>query len=95
MQFKEYGKSLLKNSTHQVDYEELQTKYDALYGKRFRDFAVLYCLKALLSPLVESLIALDRVIYIAENCGADTKCEIVEIFEKSKSTRNYLIYASK
>ncbi len=63
-----------------------------------RDFAVLYCLKALLSPLVESLIALDRVIYIRERVGKSLglyECEIVEIFEKAKSTRNFLIYASK
>jgi hypothetical protein len=57
------------------------------------DFKVFYCLKALLSPLVEALIALDRVIFLKEK--GIPHYGIVEIFEKAKSTRNFLIYASK
>ena len=49
-------------------------------------------MKALLSPLVEAVIALDRVLFIAES---NFSCQIIEIFEKSKSPRNYLIYAKK
>ena len=73
MSFKDYCKQMLhSNNGTDLDFEEMESKYNQAYGPRLRDFAVLYCLKALLSPLVESLIAIDRVLYILESSGDST-----------------------
>eukprot|EP00347_Sterkiella_histriomuscorum_P012060 403370042 len=94
LDFKEYAKLISFNQiSSRVNYDKMQKIYEDNYNNQYHKFQVFYILKALLSPLVEALIVLDRVIFLQEHGFENSK--IIEIFEKALSTRNYLIYANK
>jgi hypothetical protein len=97
LSFKEYISIVLKKinlSDLGLSIDHLVEVYDSVYAKRLQDFGILYFLKALMSPLVEGLIALDRIHYMREH-GTIKDYQIIEIFDKSKSARNFLLYALK
>jgi hypothetical protein len=88
------------------DYEEILERYAKIieeennlktfYDKFFIKINLLwasYLIKMKFSKIVELIVILDRVIYLLEN-GIE-QVELVEIFDYSKSKRNYLIYANK
>ncbi|CDW71205.1 UNKNOWN [Stylonychia lemnae] len=93
LDFKEYVEQINLVNSYQIDMDKIQSEFDKNYKPLRKKFEIIYILKALLSPLTESLIVLDRLIYIQEQGYSDSK--IIEIFEKQLSTRNYLIYAKK
>jgi len=89
------------------NYEDILNKYEELLNNRMDNLLVFYekyfvkinllwacfLIKMKFSKVVELMVILDRVIYLAEK-GIEN-IELVEIFDSSKSKRNYLIYANK
>ena len=64
----------------------------------FKKFRTLYFIKALLSPLIEITITLDRLLYIEEysqQSQIQTISGLKEVFNKEKSTRNLLLWSKK
>ncbi|XP_067878903.1 protein RRNAD1 isoform X2 [Heterodontus francisci] len=51
-----------------------------------------YCLNLLLAPVIESLILLDRVIYLKEQ---GFQCELLPLFDPAFSPRNFVLVAAK
>ncbi|XP_005991713.1 protein RRNAD1 isoform X3 [Latimeria chalumnae] len=56
------------------------------------DVTTYFCLALLLAPLVETLILLDRMIYLQEE---GFQCELVPLFDPKFSPRNLVIVATK
>jgi len=88
------------------NYSEILIKYENIienekmllefYDKNFYKIKVLWAcflIKMKFSKIVELLVILDRVIYLLEK--KVNEVELVEIFDYSKSKRNYLIFANK
>ena len=68
-------------------YEEQQNRF----GKKLNAF---YQYRALFAPLVESIILVDRLVFLEEeSCVKD--CYLVKMFDSSISPRSYAVVATK
>jgi len=67
------------------------SKYEPLVAQ-WRKVIIFYCLRLLVAPAIESLILVDRVLYLAE-CGYDAS--LTPIFDPILSPRNVAIVACK
>ena len=61
--------------------------YVTCHGSRRKEIAVFWAVRALLAPLIEGVILLDRALYLAE-CGAEA--ELLPLFDPAISPRNFV-----
>lgn len=57
--------------------------------------AVWVALQMVMAPCVESLLVLDRALYVASVCPAGVTCEIVPLFDPAISPRNLALVARR
>lgn len=60
--------------------------------QQWRRIVILYSLRLALAPLVETVILLDRMLYVLEN---GLSCEIHPVFDPTLSPRNHVIIARR
>ena len=74
-----------------IPHYELELLYQE-YLPRKREIFVFYQLRMLLSRVIESVLIIDRILYLKEN---DVACEVVKLFDPTISPRAYAIIAEK
>ncbi|KAL7712589.1 Methyltransferase domain-containing protein [Entamoeba marina] len=90
---KQYNQRLLDWIDQFVPTTDLNTFYDQISVNGIVvQSATLIILSAIIAPVIESLVVVDRVLYLKEN-GADACAR--EIFDPSVSPRRYAIFAKK
>ena len=73
------------------DIEKYFTEYEPKFQQKLNCF---YQLRSLFAPVVEAVILLDRLQFLA--CQPDTKsCTVVRLFDSSVSPRCYALIATK
>ncbi|XP_054855323.1 methyltransferase-like protein 25B [Eublepharis macularius] len=68
-----------------------QAALEAMLGQQQRVVAF-FCLALLLAPVVETLLMLDRMIYLQEH---GFQCELIPLFDPALSPRNLVLVAAK
>jgi len=66
-------------------------RYEAL-AERWEDVAKFFCVRVILSPVLEALLLQDRLLWLRE-CGHDAN--LWPAFDPSVSPRNFVLYANK
>ncbi|CAH0727599.1 unnamed protein product, partial [Brenthis ino] len=84
MTFESYCTAALEKLSYQTLYDE-NIEEDL---KQWKRVVVLYTLRLMLAPLVETVILLDRMLYILEH---GISCEIYPVFDPKISPRNHII----
>lgn len=70
---------------------ELAAEYDARFVTRRKELCVLWSLMAWTAAVVESLIVVDRVLFLRERLGGKGKVWVETVFEYEYSPRNLVI----
>lgn len=78
------------NMTHQLSPERLSRGRDDL--DKWRQVVIVYTLRLTLAPLVETVLLLDRVLYVLEK---GLSCSIQAVFDPKLSPRNHIIVARR
>ncbi|KAB7497680.1 Protein RRNAD1 [Armadillidium nasatum] len=94
LSFRNYAlKAISRLEGMSFEDEELATEVIEIKLKDWMKVVIFYSIRLMLAPAVESLILLDRLLYINEN--SDAKCCFVPIFDPELSPRNYSLIATK
>ncbi|XP_046963940.1 methyltransferase-like protein 25B isoform X1 [Vanessa cardui] len=88
MSFESYCEAALQHSP----LKSLQTKNVEEELKQWKRVVVLYTLRLMIAPLVETVILLDRLLYILEH---GIPCAIYPVFDPKISPRNHIIVGIK
>ncbi|GAB2284861.1 hypothetical protein Dimus_019313 [Dionaea muscipula] len=75
-----------------IDLHGIWKEYYEQFGKTIGPY---WSLRAALGPLLETLVLLDRMLFIQEHCSSDVLLHIVPIFDPLLSPRNLAIIARK
>ncbi|XP_041975584.1 protein RRNAD1 [Aricia agestis] len=84
--------SYLVKATERLTVPVLDSALVAKDLEQWRRVVVLYTLRLMLAPLVETIILLDRMLYIFEN---GLSCEIHPVFDPRISPRNHIIIGKR
>lgn len=94
--FREYVRLATANLTHlNITDEELTNPEVEKDAAEWKKVAIFYTLRLFLAPLLESIILLDRMLWILEKGGSNLKCELRATFDPLKSPRNQVMVAIK
>ena len=69
--------------------EEEAVEYEAKYKARHKDLCVMWSMMAVAAGVVESLIVVDRYLFLKEMEGVDAWVE--QVFEYNQSPRNLVV----
>ncbi|XP_077293391.1 methyltransferase-like protein 25B [Arctopsyche grandis] len=72
--------------------DDLRTQNVTEDLKRWKEVVMFYTLRLSLAPLVESIILMDRMLYLRES---GITCEIIPLFDPVVSPRNHILIARK
>ncbi|KAI0215792.1 Protein RRNAD1, partial [Lamellibrachia satsuma] len=92
MSFKEYAKVGLKRLGLATDVSESQEERAQKKLGRWREVVAFFSLRLCLLPVVETVVLLDRMLFLAQN--GISSC-LVPIFDPGMSPRNFVLLASK
>lgn len=70
-----------------IDLRAVETEHD------LSRTAVIWTLRALLGPAIESILLLDRFYWVRENIHGD--CRLIPLFDPVKSPRNFVLHAKR
>ncbi|KAI8900453.1 methyltransferase domain-containing protein [Globomyces pollinis-pini] len=79
------GEKISESLVHQVEEQ---------YSSRMKEVAIIWTLRSLLSECIESLILVDRVLYVKEN-QPNTSISLIPIFDHQTSPRNMALICTK
>lgn len=92
MSFSEYAVKALKGKGMDIPEEEFSSAEVDCFLEDWKKVTVVYSLRLLVAPVLESLILLDRMFYLYEN-GCQS-C-LIPIFDPTVSPRNHVLIAVK
>jgi len=75
--------------------EELENERIMEMLKDWYKVVLLYSLKLMIAPVIETAILIDRCVFLKESCAANATVEVLPIFDAAKSPRNFAIIATK
>ncbi|XP_018330470.1 methyltransferase-like protein 25 [Agrilus planipennis] len=90
--FEEYARTALKKTNLNISDNELRSMYELYEGDQ-NAFIAFYLLRCYLAPAIESLILLDRLMYLNENGIKESY--LVQLFDPIMSPRCYGLVALK
>jgi len=74
--------------------QQIVEMYQDLAARFSKKLNAFYQLRALLAPLVESIILVDRLVYLQEETSVK-ECYLVKMFDSTISPRSYAVVATK
>jgi len=90
--FKDYAKQATSKLPVSIDPEELDTNEIHKELNSWWDVVTYYTIRLALAPVLETVVLLDRCLYLYEN---GHRCLLIPLFDPSISPRNQIIFAVK
>lgn len=91
--YKQYAEVVERKMGNMTD-EEIDA-YEAVYGPRKKEIAVVWSLMAFSAAVVEAMIVTDRWLFLKEHSDLVKHCWVESVFDYSQSPRNLVIVGIK